>query len=148
MNLHRVVAGAIGAINRHESIEVYRNVGTQNVKGKIVATYSKSEQIAQIQAPTESDLKLSERFASAEHRIKVWTDSPIGTINRVKESAGDLIKRADGTYWLVVEVTDDFNSEGWQCLLCVLQTKAPAIVIVEEVTADVNADTTDGIGRS
>ena len=123
MNLHRIVSGVIGSVNKHEAIEVYRNTGTQNIKGKIVATYSKSEQVAQIQAPTESDLKLSERLASAEHRIKVYTDSPIGTINRIKESAGDMIKRADGTYWLVVGVTDDFNGEGWQCALCVLQTK-------------------------
>lgn len=148
MNLHSIVSGVIGAINHHEVIEVYRNTGTQNIKGKIVATYTKSEQIAQIQAPTESDLKLSERLSSAEHRIKVYTDSPIGTINRVKESAGDMIKRADGTYWLVVAVTDDFNGEGWQCLLCVLQTKEPAIVITEEVTANANASTTADISRS
>ena len=147
MNLHKIVSGVIGSVNKHEAIEVYRNTGTQNIKGKIVATYSKSMQTAQIQAPTESDLKLSERLASAEHRIKVYTDSPVGTINRVKESAGDMIKRADGTYWLVVGVTDGFNAEGWQCLLCVLQTKAPAIVITEEVTANVNAGT-DDISRS
>jgi hypothetical protein len=147
MNLHKIVAGVIGSVNKHEAIEVYRNTGTQNIKGKIVATYTKSTQTAQIQAPTESDLKLSERLASAEHRIKVYTDSPVGTINRVKESAGDMIKRADGTYWLVVGVTDDFNGEGWQALLCTLQTKAPAIVITEEVTANVNAGT-DDISRS
>ena len=147
MNLHRIVAGAIGSINKHEVVEVYRNTGTQNIKGKIVATYTKSTQTAQIQAPTESDLKLSERLASAEHRIKVYTDSPIGSINRVKESAGDMIKRADGTYWLVVGITDDFNSEGWQCLLCVLQTKPPAIVTTEEVTANANAGT-NGVSRS
>lgn len=129
MNLHRIVSGVIGSVNKHEAIEVYRNTGTQNIKGKIVATYSKSEQVAQIQAPTESDLKLSERLASAEHRIKVYTDSPIGTINRIKESAGDMIKRADGTYWLVVGVTDDFNGEGWQCALCVLQSKPPQEII-------------------
>lgn len=145
MNLHKIVSGVIGAVNHHETIEVYRNTGTTNIKGKITATYSKSEQVAQIQAPTESDLKLSERLASAEHRIKVYTDSPVGTINRVKESAGDMIKRADGTYWLVVGVTDDFNGEGWQCLLCVLQTKAPAIVITEEVTDNANANTDNDI---
>lgn len=129
MNLHRIVSGVIGAVNKHETIEVYRNTGTQNIKGKIVATYTKSTQTAQIQAPTESDLKLSERLASAEHRIKVYTDSPVGPINRVKESAGDMIKRADGTYWLVVGVTDDFNGEGWQCALCVLQSKPPQEII-------------------
>lgn len=129
MNLHRIVSGVIGSVNKHEAIEVYRNTGTTNIKGKIVATYTKSIQTAQIQAPTESDLKLSERLASAEHRIKVYTDSPIGTINRIKESAGDMIKRADGTYWLVVGVTDDFNGEGWQCALCVLQSKPPQEII-------------------
>ena len=69
MNLHKIVSGVIGSVNHHETIEVYRNTGTTNIKGKIVATYTKSTQTAQIQAPTESDLKLSERLASAEHRI-------------------------------------------------------------------------------
>jgi len=147
MNLHKIVSGAIGSVNRNEIIDVYRNTGTTNNKGKIVATYSHSQQSAQIQAPTESDLKLSEKLASAEHRIKVYTDSHIGTINRIEKSAGDLIKRSDGSYWLVVGVKDDYNAEGWQCLLCVLQTKAPAIVITEEVTANANAES-DDISRS
>lgn len=128
MNLHNIVAGAIGSINPHETVKVYRSAGTQNVKGKVIAVYEVSERRAQIQAPTESDIKLVEKLAEASHKIKVWIESPIGTINRVSQSVGDMIERDDGTYWLVVGVADDFSRVGWCCCLCVLQTKAPEMI--------------------
>ena len=142
MNLHDIVAGAIGSVNPHEQVKVYNCTGTQNVKGKVTAVYEVSTRRAQVQAPTESDIKLVERLAEAEHKIKVWIDAPAGTINRVTQSAGDIIERDDGTYWLVVGVSDDFSRVGWCCCLCVLQVKEPealkasVIVPIEGVGAN------------
>jgi hypothetical protein len=126
MNLHSVVAGVIGAINPHEEVTVYTNTGTTNVKGKITPTYEKSTRRAQVQGISESDLKLTARLAESEHRLKFWLDAPVTTINRVTQSAGDIIGRADGTYWLIVACADDFAPVGWQSVLCVLQVDPPA----------------------
>lgn len=132
MNLHAIVAGAIGMVNAHETITLWRNTGTTNVKGVVTPSYTAETRRAQIQAPSATDLQLNERVARAEHRIKVWMDSPASTINRVTQSAGDIIERADGSYWLIVGTKDDFSQEGWLSVLAVLQTDPPAGVTKDD----------------
>lgn len=146
MNLHNVVRGVISSINADESIKLYTFVEQENVKGKLTAVYTVSDRIAQVQAPSASDIKLYDKMAEAEHRIKVYLEAPAGSINRVKQSAGDMIQRADGTYWLIVGTVDDFSKEGWLCCMCILQTKSPEkIKIIEEVT-DNASDNSDIVG--
>lgn len=125
MNLHDIVAGAIGAVNAHEQITVYHCTGITTSKGIVTPVYEALSKRAQIQAPTASDLQLNERVAKAEHVIKAWVDAPASTINRVSQTAGDIIKRADGSYWLIVATVHDYSKEGWLCCLAVLQTEPP-----------------------
>ena len=133
MNLHNVVRGVISSINADEPIKFYTNVGQENVKGKVTQVYEVSDRFAQIQAPTASDMKLFEKAADAKHRIKAYVYAPATTINRVTATAGDMLQREDGTYWLVVGTIDDFSREGWLCCLCTLQTKPPEkIKVVDE----------------
>lgn len=147
MNLHNVVRGVISSINADEPITFYTNVGQENVKGKITQVYEASQRIAQIQAPSESDIKLFDKIAEAEHRIKAYVYAPASTINRVSGSAGDMLQRQDGSFWLIVGIVDDFSKEGWLCCMCTLQTKAPEkIKIIEEVTDNANAGNTDIVG--
>lgn len=129
MNLHEVVAGAINAVNRHEMITLYRCVGVANVKGKITPSYEKSTLRAQIQRPSAADLQLNERVARAEQSIKVWLNAPADTINRVDQSAGDIIQRADGTYWLIVGIKESYATEGWLSVFAVEQLEPPQEVI-------------------
>jgi len=147
MNLHNIVRGVISSINADEPITFFINVGQENVKGKLTQVYESSQRMAQIQAPSESDIKLYDKLADAEHRCKAYIYSPASTINRVSGSAGDMLQREDGTYWLIVGISDDFSREGWLCAMCVLQTKMPdKIKIIEEVTDNANAGTTDIVG--
>jgi hypothetical protein len=144
MNLHSVVRGVISSVNADEPIKFFTNVGQENIKGKVTQVYEVSDRMAQIQAPSASDMRLFERVVDAKHRIKAYVYAPASTINRVTATAGDMIQRADGTYWLVVGTIDDFSKEGWLCCMCTLQTKAPEkIKIVEdtgEVTDNANAE--------
>lgn len=125
MNLHEVVAGAIGSVNHHETITLWRCTGVSNVKGVVTPTYEKSTLRAQIQRPSAADLELNERVAKAEQSIKAWINAPAGTINRVDQSAGDIIQRADGTYWLIVAIRESFAGEGWLSVLAVEQIEPP-----------------------
>ena len=125
MNLHEVVAGAIGSVNRHEMITLWRCTGVSNVKGVITPAYEKSTVRAQIQRPSAADLELNERVAKAEQSIKVWLNAPADTINRVDQSAGDIIQRADGTYWLIVAIRESYATEGWLSVLAVEQVEPP-----------------------
>ena len=125
MNLHNIVSGAIGMVNAHENVTIWRSDGVTNNKGIITPAYTSEQRRAQIQAPTASDLQMFERTATASHTIKVWIDAPASTINRVQKSAGDIIQRADGTFWQIVGIVHDYTPEGWLCCLAVLQNEPP-----------------------
>lgn len=125
MNLHEVVAGAIGSVNRHEMVTLWHCTGISNVKGIVTPSYEKSTLRAQIQRPSAADLELNERVARAKQSIKAWINAPADTINRVDQSAGDIIQRADGTYWLIVNIKESYAPEGWLSVLCVEQVEPP-----------------------
>jgi hypothetical protein len=63
--------------------------------------------------------------ATAQQSIKVWLNAPADTINRNAQTAGDIIQRADGTYWLIVAIRESYATEGWLSVMCIEQTKPP-----------------------
>ena len=133
MNLHEIVAGAIGSVNRHEMVTLWRCTGVSNSKGVVTPSYEKTSLRAQIQRPSAAYLELNERVARAKQSIKAWINAPADTINRVSQSAGDIIERADGTYWLIVGIKESYAPEGWLSVLCIEQVEPPK-------GADDNAD--------
>ena len=131
MNLHAIVSGAIGSVNKHELVTIYRCNGTTNTAGVVSVTYTPSDIMAQVQAPNAGDLKLFDNLADAKHVKKFYINASAHTINRHEETAGDIIERADGSYWLIDMIRDDFSPEGWLCVLGTLQHEPPEIVIDE-----------------
>lgn len=126
INLHKVVKAAIGGVNPHEPITLYRSTGKSAVKGKVTPTFEPFEMTAQVQGVPAQDLKLNEKLASATHRIKVYLDAPADCIDRFNATTGDIIKRPDGSYWLIVQVGEDFRGVGWECVYAIMQTGTPA----------------------
>ena len=131
MNLHAIVSGAIGSVNHHEMVTIYRCNGTTNTAGVVSVTYTPQDILAQVQAPNAGDLKLFDNLADAKHVKKFYINASAHTINRHEETAGDIIERADGSYWLIDMIRDDFSPEGWLCVLGTLQHEPPEIVIDE-----------------
>jgi len=131
MNLHAIVSGAIGSVNHHEMVTIYRCNGTTNTAGVVSVTYTPQDILAQVQAPNAGDLKLFDNLADAKHVKKFYINASAHTINRHEETAGDIIERADGSYWLIDTIRDDFSPEGWLCVLGTLQHDPPEIVIDE-----------------
>ena len=125
MNLHEVVAGAIGAVNRHEMVTLWHCTGVSNTKGVVTPAYEKTSLRAQVQRPSAADLELNERVARAKQAIRAWIDAPADTINRMTQSVGDIIERSDGTYWLIVSVPESFSGEEWLSVLAVEQIEPP-----------------------
>lgn len=141
MNLHAIVSGAIGSVNRHEAVTLYRCTGIQNIGGVVSVSYEPEDVSAQVQAPTAADLRLYDNLADARHVKKFYINAPASTINRQEETAGDIFERADGTYWLIDMVRDDFSPEGWLCCLATLQHDPPEGIESAEGGAE---DGTDG----
>lgn len=131
MNLHAIVSGAIGSVNHHEMVTIYRCTGLTNTAGVMHVTYTPSDILAQVQAPNAGDLRLFDNLADAKHVKKFYINASAHTINRHEETAGDIIERADGSYWLIDMIRDDFSPEGWLCVIATLQHEPPEIVIDE-----------------
>jgi hypothetical protein len=70
--------------------------------------------------------------ARASQSIKAWIDAPADVINRVTQSAGDIIQRADGTYWLIVAIRESYATEGWLSVLAIEQVEPPKGVIADD----------------
>ena len=145
MNLHAIVSGAIGSVNHHEMVTIYRCNGTTNTAGVVSVTYTPSDIMAQVQAPNAGDLRLFDNLADAKHVKKFYINASAHTINRHEETAGDIIERADGSYWLIDMILDDFSPEGWLCVLGTLQHEPPEIVVdPDEPSEGGDVDGTDG----
>lgn len=145
MNLHAIVSGAIGSVNHHEMVTIYRCTGLTNTAGVMHVTYTPQDILAQVQAPNAGDLKLFDNLADAKHVKKFYINASAHTINRHEETAGDIIERADGSYWLIDMIRDDFSPEGWLCVLGTLQHDPPEIVIdPDEPSEGGDVDGTDG----
>ena len=140
MNLHQIVSGAIGMVNHHEMVTLHRCTGTTNAGGVVSVAYEKSDVFAQVQAPNAADLRLYDNLADAKHTKKFFMNAPASTINRQEETAGDIIERADGTYWLIDMIRDDFSPEGWLCCLATLQHEPPEEIESDEGGADNGTD--------
>ena len=125
MNLHAIVSSAIGGVNRHEMVTLYTCTGTSNNGGVVSVTYDKADILAQVQAPDAADLRLYDNLVDARHVKKFFMPAPASTVNRFEETAGDIIKRPDGSYWLIDAIRDDFANEGWLCCLATLQHEPP-----------------------
>ena len=137
MNLHQMVSGAIGSVNHHEMVTLYRCTGTTNTNGVVSVAYESADVMAQVQAPSAADLRLFDSLADAKYVKKFYMNAPASTINRQEETAGDIIERADGTYWLINIVRDDFSPEGWLCCIATLQHEPPE---------GIEEDDTDAVG--
>ena len=136
MNLHQIVSGAIGSVNHHEMITLYRCTGTTNTNGVVSVSYESADVMAQVQAPSAADLRLFDSLADAKYVKKFYMNAPASTINRQEETAGDIIERADGTYWLINIVRDDFSPEGWLCCIATLQHEPPEGIEEDDADAD------------
>lgn len=138
MNLHKIVRGAISSVTADETVDVFRSDARDpdefltDDEGNQILTYSKVENVrAQIQPESDSALYFSGNVAqnSVTRRAYLFADPDMSsrpfTMFRPLARSGDFIRRADGTAWLVVAVTDDYGAEGWVSVRMTLQDQAP-----------------------
>lgn len=107
MNLHGIVAGAIGAINPFISVTVKLSVGySTNPDGSRTPTYNNTTLDAQVQALTYTDLVQLDGLGIQGVRRAVYLYGDVEGIERVNSKGGDLLIMPDGTVWLVVVVLE------------------------------------------
>ena len=147
LNLHDLVRGAINIVNPDEDVWLIQNIGQTNVKGRITAVYAEPEKVcAQVQTLSGDDLTVNAETERTERDRKFYLYSdtasgqtPAGNVRILGRTGDFLYRKQTGTWWLVYNVTEDFTSAGWVCVLASEQQEVPPEVLAampEEETND------------
>ena len=130
LNLHSIVRAPITALHPDETVTWYRSIGQTNTLGRIKSAYAEGVALqAQIQTLSPDELQQREDTSKTEIHVKAYlmaqeANPPAGII-RIDARNGDLIQRADGTWWLITSVLEEFAKSGWESVGMVQQIKAP-----------------------
>ena len=92
----------------------------------------------QVQSIKSDEIVQTERVSFSETVRKLYLystsapgDRPWGTWRPLSRT-GDYVLDANGNYWYVDAVVEDFTESGWVSLQVILQTTPPTLNIVEE----------------
>lgn len=132
LNLHSIARSAIVALHPEEAVTLYQASGQTNNQGVISPTYEAAQAVqAQIQSLSTDELANVENVAQTGQVRKAYLFGPPATslipqgIVRPLARSGDMIQRADGTWWLVTGMMEDFSASGWVCVQITQQVEAP-----------------------
>ena len=132
MNLHALANKAISRVNPNEPCLLFKSRGRSNVKGRVTGEYLPGVPVElQIQTESPDELaRLAENAGSLEATRKAWVSVGPGLepLDRFKAKGGDMVRRADGSWWLVTATLDDFAAVGWSCVKLTLQVEGPNVV--------------------
>lgn len=130
LNLHAIVRNPITYLHPDETVTWYQSLGQTNVLGRIKPSYAHGVVLqAQIQTLSPDELQQREDASKTEIHVKAYlmaqeANPPAGII-RIDARNGDFIQRADGTWWLITSVLEEFAKSGWESVGMVQQIKAP-----------------------
>lgn len=119
LNLHGIVRSVITAVHPDEDCTLYQSAGQKNVLGVVSTIYNPPQAIKANWQPLDSQtLQHLERIGDTKASEQVFlysnTDMPVSGVQRVPITrTGDIIKRWDGTYWLITSVIEDWSARGW-----------------------------------
>ena len=138
INLHHVVRGAITTVHPDETILWYQNKGAANVGGILKPSYAEPlPLVAQVQSESDASLMHANRADMNTETVKIYLywDAQTNPLNldRFTAKGGDIFKRADGTFWLVTALTDNFAYVGWVSCRAVRQVNPPEVIVNADV---------------
>ena len=132
MNLHAIARGAVQTLHPEETVTLYQSSGQTNARGVISPTYEAAQTVqAQIQSLSTDALANAEDTAQTGQTRKAYLFGPPVTslvpqgVVRPLARSGDMIRRADGTWWLVTGMMEDFSASGWVCVQITQQVEGP-----------------------
>lgn len=130
INLHAIVRAPITYLHPDETVTLYQSTGQTNILGRIKPSYSEGIALqAQIQTLSADELAQREDTSKTEIHAKAYLNAneaqPPAGIIRILARNGDFIRRADGTWWLITSILEEFAKSGWESVGIVQQLQAP-----------------------
>ncbi len=114
MSLLDLANGVISSLNPSVSVTLYQYSGcTQAPGGPRTPTYNVITNVsAQVQELTANEIKHMDDLNMGGLLHNIWCDTVLHALDRTSQLGGDCIGMADGTYWLVVRIKEQFT-DGW-----------------------------------
>lgn len=132
LNLHAIANPAIAALHPNETITFYLSDGQITTREGTKPLFAAPLTVqAQIQSLTSEDLQNDSGLPRSDIGYKAYLFSAQGSagkpasIIRALGRGGDVIQRADGTWWKTTALPEDFSASGWVCVTLTEQVKAP-----------------------
>lgn len=131
MNLHAIVHTAVTALHPAETVTLYQATGQTNTLGRVTPAYAGPQTVqAQIQSLSAEDLAHGQEASRTAIDRKAYLFAPDAAlppagIVRPLARGGDMLERADGTWWLITGMIEDFTASGWVCVSMTQQVDAP-----------------------
>jgi hypothetical protein len=121
VNLHGIVAGAIGAVNPQVGATLRRSTGYSTAAdGTRIPLYETFANVTcQVQELTQRDLAQVEGIVNQGSSRAVYLNGRWRGAIRVAAVGGDILQLADGTVWLVTAVPEQWPD--WTKLIVTLQ---------------------------
>lgn len=131
INLHAVVRQAINVLHPDEEIALYQSAGMVNQYGEVKTQYLPVQKVtAQIQNMSDAALYYSGMTGMNQTVIRAYLHAresaavPLGIVRPLGRT-GDMFRRADGSWWLITAVTENFSGADWVQVRAVLQETPP-----------------------
>lgn len=132
MNLHALAVGCIKAVHNTEVCTIYQSEGQVNIKGRVTQKFREPFNMeCDIQPLSPQDLQQfqpADRDTKIDWKIYLYSNNafPISSVRRLPIArGGDFVKRANGRWYLITVVMEDWQDEGWACVGAVEQKKPP-----------------------
>lgn len=128
MNLHAIVRGPITSIHPDETCELYQASGLVNDRGIIRTQYTGPATVEANWQPQANAIAHNDGMDTTDRtwRVFLYSDEalPVLGITRLPSMrTGDILKRADGTWWAVTSVDGNWSADGWAEVTVTQQTE-------------------------
>jgi hypothetical protein len=124
LNMHRIVRGAITAINEDTTGTVYLSTGRTNVRGILTATFAAVTAKLQVQAQRHDPLRHENGLNYTNSYYTVYAYGHFGDLARPDGTGGDVIT-FNNTWWYIDNVLEYWP--GWASFEIVRQLNATDI---------------------
>jgi hypothetical protein len=132
LNLHAIANSLISTLHPNEEIILYRSSGQVTDRTGTRPLFDAPLTVqAQIQSLTAQDLRNEAGLPQSEIGYKAYLFSAAdsrgkpASILRAMGRGGDVIRRADGTWWKTTALPEDFSASGWVCVHITAQIAPP-----------------------
>ena len=142
INLHAIAGPAAACLHPSEEAVLWQSAGQELERGRITPKYAAPLEVqVQIQSLSADELAQQEEASRTQLTRRAYLCVPKGGLTpagiiRPLVRSGDILRRADGTCWLITSLAEDFSASGWVRANITQQIEPPEGFFAEAAETD------------